>query len=243
MNRDQLQTLSFEELKELAMEEGVALIRPLDKDTLIEQLIELYSEDEDEAENNPAMIIKEKTFDLTKADQNTSAEMNQVWELPERYNETKVMLLLRDPNWAFAYWDIKDADIELYRDNPLFKGLFLRAYRFSDSSSKQHAEYFDIPVKLQDMSWYINLPEQGMNYFVELRVRFQSEERVLCTSNTISSPLERIHEGMDQDAFRNSGNDYLLLSGLYGFGDSSSLVQDSKKIISLLDNQYPNAGA
>jgi hypothetical protein len=243
MNRDQLQALSLEELKELAMEEGVALIKAVNRDSLVEQLIEAFSDDEGEADNNPAMVIKEKKFDLMKPSQGESGEIAPVWELPERYNETKIVLLLRDPNWAFTYWDIKESDIELYRDNPLFKGLFVRAYRFLPSARQSDCkEFFDIPVRLQDMSWYINLPEQGMRYVVELRVRFQGEERVLCTSNSVVTPLERMQEGMDQDAFHNSGNDFLVLSGLYGFGDSSDSALRSKKIISLMDSQYPHAG-
>jgi hypothetical protein len=66
MNRDQLQALSLEELKELAMEEGVALIKAVNRDSLVEQLIEAFSDDEGEADNNPAMVIKEKKFDLMK---------------------------------------------------------------------------------------------------------------------------------------------------------------------------------
>ena len=49
-------------------------------------------------------------------------------------------------------------------------------------------------------------------------------------------------DSSDRDSFRDSGNDFLILSQLYGFGDSSDSFQRSKKIISLMDSQYPDAG-
>ena len=38
-------------------------------------------------------------------------EVDIVRELPDRYNETKLVLMMRDPEWCFFYWDISDSDI------------------------------------------------------------------------------------------------------------------------------------
>ena len=44
-------------------------------------------------------------------------EVDIVRELPNRYNETKLTLMMRDPEWCFFYWDISDYDISYHSLN------------------------------------------------------------------------------------------------------------------------------
>ena len=98
--------LPLEELRDLAMKEGIARIRNMDRNLLIEQLLSSIQ---------TMTAIQRTTLQWLSRKGNTTlpnrlcrieGEM-PAWELPERYNETKIVLLLRDPNWAFAYWDIR----------------------------------------------------------------------------------------------------------------------------------------
>ena len=73
-------------------------------------------------------------------------------------------------------------------------------------------DFFDIPVRIDDNSWYINLPSNNSKYYIDLIQFMYGEEKILTTSNIISSPSRTI-ENIDEDL--------LLLTGIYDFKDDS----------------------
>ena len=53
----------------------------------------------------------EEIKEEAKKDEYIPDEVDIVRELPDRYKETKLVLMMRDPEWCFFYWDISDNDI------------------------------------------------------------------------------------------------------------------------------------
>jgi hypothetical protein len=101
----------------------------------------------------------------------------------------------------------------------------------------EEPDFFDIPVKIKDESWYINLPENNKNYYCELIFGINNDETLLCRSNTITSPAKTFKD------IHVSGNfideDILLLSGIYRFDeDDNNGNPIPQRIISFLDNKY-----
>jgi hypothetical protein len=47
---------------------------------------------------------------------------------------------------------------------------------------------FDIPIGINDLSWYINIPQQGACYCAALVLQGKTWERPLVFSNTVSVP-------------------------------------------------------
>ena len=241
MTRERLQRLSFASLLDMATKEGIKVPEGIDKESLIDQIQEALEEDRDEREqsNNAAMRIKEKKYEIVQ-DEEIEAQEKADYPLPERYNETRIVALLRDPLWAFAYWDLKDSDIDPLSQSPDFKELFLRVCEVlpDPATGPDGPGYFDIPVKVSDDSWYINLPNPGKSYFIELRCATGIKEILLCRSNEIHSPLGEVAPDYLQEVIGGGENDVLALSGLDEYGPSSVREQIPQRINSLVDDDY-----
>ncbi len=240
MTEERLQLLPENFLREIAVKEGISISETIDKQELIDLILEAIEEDraENVLANNPAMQIKERKFDIT-LDEQFDFEEDQ-YPLPERYNETKIVLLLRDPAWAYTYWDIKESDISSLKLGVMKGDLLLRVYELKEKEfNKENIyDYSDIPVKVDDSSWYINLPRPGIFYCVELLLESTTSEKVLCRSNTVKSPMWEIGDYSDFKELKGTGNDLLLVAGVYDLSDVEAAEKIPQRIISKLDSEY-----
>jgi hypothetical protein len=183
------------------------------------------------------MRVKEKKFDIVKDEEAMPDDLEEL-DLSESYNETKIVLMLRDPLWAFAYWDLGQSDIDAI-ERIAGSRLYLRIFQVvegEDGSRKKQAP-FEIPVKVTDRSWYINLPTTGSCYVLELIMKSRQKEKVLCMSNTIASPEISINP-TDDSSIDESFYSILAVSGLQESRDFSEKGGIPQRIISLLDTQY-----
>jgi len=237
MTKERLQELSLDALLEIARKEEISFTADLSREALIDLILEEQAEEKTDREkaNNAAMRVKEKKFELIQDEEESSL---LEYELPDSYDETKIILLLRDPLWAFAYWDLKESDSATIEDLS-DATLLLRVYQVDerDKGANVKTEPFEIPVKLSDRRWYINLPKAGLQYRLQLIVRCEMEEKVLCESNTIDSPEISINptgNSNSDEQFRTA----LAASGLRALDDFSEKGGIPQRIISLLDTQY-----
>ncbi len=239
MRKEQLQDLPLGALREIANRVDVLVNQNIERDDLIDLIMEAEEEDKSEREssNNSAMRVKEKKFDIINDDERVSANSDE-FELPESYNETEICLLLRDPQWGFAYWDLKQSDIDAIGETSSSR-LLLRVYQidFEEHGKEKRGNPFEIPVKVADRSWYINLPNTGTRYSLELIMQGKQNEKVLCSSNSIKSPkisINPISDASTDESFYSA----LAISGLQESGDFTEKGGIPQRIISLLDTQY-----
>ena len=227
-------------MREIAVKEGISFNDAIDKQDLIDLIIEAIEEDrvENVMSNNPAMQIKERKFDITLDEQFDFGE--DMYPLPERYNETKIVLLLRDPAWAYTYWDIKESEISALKFGALSGTLFLRVYEMiaPEFIKSNINDYSDIQVAVEDNSWYINLPEPGVYYCVELLLKGSGKEKLLCRSNTVKSPMWEIGDLSNFKELRGTGNDLLLVASVYDLGTSEIAGKIPQRIISMIDSDF-----
>ncbi len=209
MDRGTLAEASFEALLRVADRYGVDLPDNVTRDELEDLVHEAAEETREEHRrtNNHSVRVGETKYD-NRADGEFHADDGEDIELPDSYNETRVVLLLRDPAWAFAYWDLQTTDSDAFRRSDEFEGLLLRVYSLAspDQSIVKCRTSFDIPITLHDNRWYINLPGQESNYRLALVVVVDDTERVLAVSNavavprgTLSSPGANADEGSAGD--------------------------------------------
>ncbi len=180
---------------------GIKDCETLKRNELVEAIEEALEEIGDERlqRNNEIMRLKGKLYDILDhicpPDDGTCS-----WVIPEAYHDTSIHLLLRDPFWAFAYWDVNQKELEIVREVHPDLQLKLRAYEFSQPRLplSQCREYFDISVREHDNSWYINLNHTGCWYTVSLLAEEGEWQEILCSSNQVYSPLgywtERVEE-------------------------------------------------
>jgi hypothetical protein len=183
MTRERLRSMPLEELTALARQNGLEPAENMDSEELIELVLEGYQEMREEREegNNPSVRVEEAKFEVGDEEVQAPTEGPHI---PERYNETRAVLMVRDPHWAYAYWDVEDAQATRARKDPGFEQLVLRVQDLQPSSS------FDIPIQWSDCSWYIYLPNQDADYLLELGYVASGKFRLLARSNQVRTPRE-----------------------------------------------------
>ncbi|MCL2295214.1 MAG: DUF4912 domain-containing protein [Spirochaetes bacterium] len=243
MTRDRLQSLSYSSLKEIAKKEGIANYQNLPVAKLIEAVIEALEEDRNERITLNNIIIRgeEKKFDIFRDEEIVSRDTVD-YIIPETYNESKVHLMLIEPLLAYAYWDFSEKDRAIYATITKPEKLFLRVYEGLEIGGKAPSVFFDIPIEIKDENWYINLPHKSTSYYIKIILLAPDEEKVLCTSNVITSPpktIEDVNESIDYDL---SNEDMQLLAGFYKFDVEEDTPRDAipQRIISFTDEKYLN---
>lgn len=242
MTRERLQTLSITSLEEIAGREGIKLIAGIDRETLIDQILEAMQEDRDEREetNNNAIRIEEKKFEIIR-DEELESQERKDFCIPERYNETRIVLLVRDPHWAFAYWDLNEKHVNEIKRKPGVESMFLRVFQIEDvPDGREIVDCFEIPIKITDDRWYINLPQPGGRYYIELIGVLDGREKIYSRSNLIESPRGMVFSGPSSEIEDNEKDPILELSGMGEFGISSLFRQNPQRIMTEIETKYSN---
>ncbi len=211
MNREFLLSLSVEELFQFARNQGIDLYSLIDKEELVDKLIEWLGIEESSEES------KLREFESYPFFRNTSERVGELeYPIPERYGETKVVLLVKDPDWAFVYWDIEISRLREIKKKLEESDFVLRIYEFEEPSSKSESEYsfyFDIPIQITDFSWYVNLPNRGSYYRAEIGLVNSSGFELIASSNIVSTPCGRVSLEEDKEWILDGTDRLIELSG------------------------------
>ena len=164
-----LQTLSSADLLSLADDLGIDIPDGLDRNFVIGELldaaVELNAESSDE-------------IHLVDGKAKTS-------KLPESYNVTMIDVVLRNPVWAFVYWDLKKSDVEYLRENSAV--LSLKVSFFEDENLPA-IETFDVGIKLADRKQYILIPA-GKNFMkIDLMMESSHEKLLIASTRFVELP-------------------------------------------------------
>jgi uncharacterized protein len=212
---DKLESLSLEELYALADRTGLDLPPGLARPFVIEEILDVLEEDSEDRRSSQgdALHVDEKKYSELRID-SIGVDPGADESLATRYNETMIRAIVRDPSWAFAFWDVSDADLESLRGDEGAAALFLRVVELPPQGERAEPEgvreYFDIPVAEGDIQWYINLPRSGVRFRIDLCARRAAGKvRTLARSNEVESPRQDLAtESLDARA-----RELLALSG------------------------------
>lgn len=121
--------------------------------------------DQERVEAAKFEVGQEDAVELASVD----AEIN---DLPEGYGETRIVLMPRDPQWAYTYWDIPH-DHKVILRNQGGQQLALRLY---DATNIDLA--YQVPHSVQEypcdelaQEWYLPLPVSDRDYVIEIGYR------------------------------------------------------------------------
>ena len=212
MKRERLSSLPIEELRRIAARHEIEIDDTIDRESLVNQIAEVYEELELERDraNNYQVKVEAKKYRILEDEEGSEAELPAI---PERYNETRLVAMPRDPTWAFAYWEIREEKLrQLNRDGEKVR-LVLRVHDIEGIhfNGRNSNSSFDIPVRLTDGRWYINLPQAGCTYIMEL-VAKKKREQVLVRSNIIRTPREGFSDRINDRWQPINGEEILALS-------------------------------
>ena len=182
--RPYLESLTTSQLIKISDNEGIDIPSGLDRIFIIEELLDFYFPDEEELSTETDMM---------------ETELAETVPLPKQYNITFLEVMIRDPLWAFVFWEVKSLDKEQFEKAKGFNGYYLKVSPLvkRNKTSQQGADgVFTVPVGLEDTAWYLNFSPQDLDvyrqdvncYKVELCVNIGGEETVLAASNPVKLP-------------------------------------------------------
>ena len=209
VTRAYLESLTTSDLIDMADKLGVDIPSGLDRVLIIGEILDISSIDEEpdnSAENS-----------LVDSAQNESVP------LPKQYNITFIEMIIRDPLWAFVFWEVKDQDKDHIEKSQGFDGYYLKVSPVAEkaeSSAQADAGDFMIQLKPDDTAWYLGLSPamfgetsgaEKEQFKIELCAGLDGEETVLAASNTVKLPE------LSQAAGEHETNKLAQLSGYADF--------------------------
>ena len=216
LTRHQLESLSTGELIKLAEGIGIDIPAGLERIFIIEELLEDY---------NKVHEIKE--------DLGINPSWSEAVPLPKQYNISYIDVIIRDPLWVFAYWEIKSHDKEIHENAKDFKGYFLRVIPLNEEetvpvSAEANENSFMVLIDTNDSARYLGFTEQSMQsagrYIIKLGAIRNGQELQLAISHPFNLP--RLIE--NDSFFSLDQNPLIRLSGVQDFTTLKSTDRESR---------------
>jgi hypothetical protein len=185
ISRSYLEGLTTGELTALAEGRGIDILPGLERGFIIEEILEAFFDtfmNDDFGEQTAA--LEEKHF------------LEPV-PLPKQYNITYIDIIIRDPLWVYAFWEIKSSDREMLEGNAGFQGYYLEV---SPLGKCGDGESFTVSVGTSDFAWYLGFSPESITggrgktntgncrFRVELYARLGETQELLAVSRSFSMP-------------------------------------------------------
>ena len=162
-----------------------------------------------------------------------TAPASESGSLPAGYGSTEAVLLPRDPNWMFIYWEItensKKEACRIHGADIFQKGS--QVIRVHAATANAGADkYFDVPIMHEARNWYINVQESGGAYYCEVGLALPDGAFIsLVKTNTVNLPAGHVSDITDEKwmAVTADFDKLLQLSGVEYIGKGSGEVAKS----------------
>ncbi len=160
INKDQLLSLTLRQLRQEASKLSVPLYSRKTKAVLVELILKYQEKSAKKTINSQLQSKSPDSFES-----NTLTSTEEV--------KTNVVFLPRDPDWAYVFWQISDADRVKAQSLGANK-LCLRLYDASgsDGSNLNQGTLREIAVDSYSTEWYLPIPLSDREYKVELGYKY-----------------------------------------------------------------------
>lgn len=130
----------------------------------------------------------------------------QKTELPQKYDKDVMVLMVRDPWWLYAYWEVLEATAQrLKREIGSLFNTAKKALRVYDVTAisfnglNAH-RYFDIEIAHNACNWYIEIGSAGRSWCVDLGFKLADGRFItVVRSNIVTAPLEGPSQVTDEE--------------------------------------------
>ncbi|MFH0772337.1 MAG: DUF4912 domain-containing protein [Candidatus Omnitrophota bacterium] len=175
------------------------------------------------------------------------------WEredLPSRYGDNKVVLMVRDPYWLHSYWDVAEARKREVEQEAAaeWKSLkkILRVYDVTgiNFDGANANKFFDIDITPEASNWYIHVGESDKAWCADFGVMTPSGKFLLIArSNIVATPRDKPSDVIDEE-WMSLEEEFMKLYGFFGgFGLSSpQMGQLRKKMKERLQRELASGG-
>jgi len=157
-------------------------------------------------------------------------------ELPSHYGDNKVVVLVRDPYWLYAYWEITDerkSNVETETQaswSDLRKVLRVNDVTDIIFDGTNANKSFDIDPTSDANNWYIHVGEPNRSWCVDLgAVAPDGRFILIARSNVVTTPRDSASDVIDEE-WMSLEEEFAKLYGLFGgFGVSSPQMVELRK--------------
>ncbi|MGC1245562.1 MAG: DUF4912 domain-containing protein [Spirulinaceae cyanobacterium] len=174
--RPPLEEMTLRQLRRVASEYNVSRYSRMRKAQL---LAELQKRESEKFSRSPSIIseaqVEASKFELGQEDPTggTLASVDEgLNELPDGYGASRIVLMPRDPQWCYTYWDIPgEHKEELRRQGG--QQLTLRLYDVTDINLDSQSPHSlqEFPCDELAREWYLPMPVSDRDYAVDIGYR------------------------------------------------------------------------
>ncbi len=119
-------------------------------------------------------------------------------DLPSYYGDNKLVLMVRDPWWLFAYWELIPEEVsrrreEIPEEERSASQFVMRVYDIShiDFDGSNAHYYFDVVIPYGAERWYINVNAPGRSWVAEMGwLAPDGKFYPVVRSNVVATPLD-----------------------------------------------------
>ncbi|MEM9272987.1 MAG: DUF4912 domain-containing protein [Cyanobacteria bacterium P01_F01_bin.143] len=179
--RPPLEEMTLRQLRKVASEYNVSRYSRMRKAQLLTAIKEAMKKQETEkldqssSLNQEEQQVKSTKFEVgqeTPEANDLSSVDQDLGELPGGYGQSRIVLLPRDPQWAYCYWDVPNGHKEELRRQG-GQQLALRLYDITDINLDYQAPHNIQEYLCDEMAreWYLPLPVSDRDYAVDIGYR------------------------------------------------------------------------
>jgi len=177
--RPPLEDMTLRQLRKVASEYNVSRYSRMRKAQLLSAIQQIENQQSTPI-SSPLIIKEEQQVEAAKfevgQDDLTGGPLASVDEvlgdLPGGYGESRIVLLPRDPRWAYTYWDVSHEHKEDLRRQG-GQQLALRIYDVSDIDINYQAPHSVQEYLCDELAreWYLPIPVSDRDYIVDIGYR------------------------------------------------------------------------
>ncbi|ELS03989.1 hypothetical protein Xen7305DRAFT_00037170 [Xenococcus sp. PCC 7305] len=179
--RPPLEEMTLRQLRKVASEYNVSRYSRMRKAQLLTSIkeamkkVETEKSDQGSSLNQEEQQVKSTKFEVgqeTPEANDLSSVDQDLGELPAGYGQSRIVLLPRDPQWAYCYWDVPNEHKEEFRRQG-GQQLALRLYDITDINLDYQAPHNIQEYLCDEMAreWYLPLPVSDRDYIVDIGYR------------------------------------------------------------------------
>lgn len=172
------------------------------------------------------------------------------FSFPQGYGDNRIVVLVRDPWWLYAYWEVRrDKEEEVARmiessGDSAAKSI-LRVYDVTNvdfDGSNAHSS-FDIELQGLASNWYLNVNAPARSWIVDIGIVTKGGRfYVLARSNCVTTPRFGMSDQLDEE-WMTSDDEYWRLFGLSGgFGVGKGSLEVREMFRRRLEEQVTSGG-
>jgi len=180
--RPPLEEMTLRQLRKVASEYNISRYSRMRKAQLLEAIRNIEQQSNKSPSPIPGSETQEVmeaakfelgTSDNTMSDDDLTSVDEGLPELPGGYGKSRIVMMPRDPEWSYVYWDVPNEHKEELRRQG-GQQLVLRLYditNLDDREMQYPNSVQEYPVDELAREWYVPIPNSDRDYFCEIGYR------------------------------------------------------------------------